>query len=146
MRHASPIVYRQKARRGIRLNQVRAYRLEAVDTVGGQAVKGKRPLRHGKGRRGPSRDLIMGGSGMLTLEYKLKRAALRAAVDITLRGKEQSPGRCARNLLELGCSVNPQLSKEQKNSAYNQLLTACRNQGLPECKELFFSLFFLQQS
>ncbi|MCI9273155.1 MAG: hypothetical protein HFE39_04260 [Clostridiales bacterium] len=82
---------------------------------------------------------------MLTLEYKLKHAALRAAVDITLRGKEKSPGRCARNLLELGCSVNSRLSREEKNSAYEQLLAACRGQGVPECRELFFSLFFLHQ-
>ena len=42
---------------------------------------------------------------MLTLENKLKKVAVCAAVDITLRGKDRSPERCARNLLELGESV-----------------------------------------
>lgn len=82
---------------------------------------------------------------MPTLEYKLKRAALSVAVDITLRGKDRSPERCARNLMELGGTVRPQLTKEQRAGAYEQLLAACRTQTFTDCRALFISLFLEEQ-
>jgi hypothetical protein len=38
----------------------------------------------------------------MLLEMKLKKAAMLAALDITLARMQKSPERCARNLLELG--------------------------------------------
>lgn len=82
---------------------------------------------------------------MLTLENKLKKVAVCAAVDITLRGKERSPERCARNLAELGESVAGAMKKEQKEKAYRQLLEACRKASFLECRSLFSALFLEQR-
>ena len=82
---------------------------------------------------------------MLTLENKLKKVAVCAAVDITLRGNERSPERCERNLAELGASVAGAMKKEQKEKAYRQLLEACRKASFLECRSLFSALFLEQR-
>lgn len=82
---------------------------------------------------------------MLTLENKLKKVAVCAAVDVTLRGKDRAPKRCARNLIELGESVTKQMEKNQKERAYEQLLETCRKGTFLECRSLFISLFLREK-
>ena len=78
----------------------------------------------------------------MTLELKLKCAALNAAVDITLKGLKKSPERCARNLIELGTSAFPNLlSEKEKDILYNKILNVCKNVDLIAAKELFFQSF-----
>lgn len=78
----------------------------------------------------------------MTLELKLKRAALNAAVDITLKGMKRSPERCARNLIELGISAFPNLlSEKEKNVLYDKILIVCKNVDINAAKELFFQSF-----
>jgi hypothetical protein len=83
---------------------------------------------------------------VLTLENKLKKVAVCAAVDITLRGKDRSPERCARNLLELGESVTKHMDKAQRERAYEELLEVCRTGSFLECRCLFISMFLQENN
>ena len=78
----------------------------------------------------------------MTLELKLKLAALNAAVDITLKGMKKSPERCARNLVELGVSAFPNfLNEKEKDILYDKILVICKNVDFIAAKELFFQSF-----
>ncbi len=78
----------------------------------------------------------------MTLELKLKRAALNAAVDIALKGLKKSPERCARNLIELGTTAFPDaVNKADKEILYDKLLYLCKKIDTEAAKELFFSTF-----
>lgn len=78
----------------------------------------------------------------MSLESKLKYAALNAAVDFTLKGAKKSPGRCARNLIELGTTAFPEIAqKTDKDLLYKKLLELCVKTETTEAKNLFFSVF-----
>ena len=78
----------------------------------------------------------------MTLEFKLRKAVLNAAVDITLKGIKKSPERCARNLIELGVSSFPDsISENEKENIYINLLNLCKAMDISSIKELFFTSF-----
>lgn len=78
----------------------------------------------------------------MLLEGKLKRAALLMAVDICLKKVNNSPKRCARNLIELGISAYPEaISATQKNELYTQLISLIEAGNVQEAKTLFITVF-----
>lgn len=78
----------------------------------------------------------------MLVEGKLKRVALIAAVDISLKRIYKSPERCARNLLELGINAYPdRLLKKDQNEFYNKLLILCKNEETQGARDLFLSTF-----
>ena len=78
----------------------------------------------------------------MTLEYKLKKAALFAAVELTLRRMRRSPERCARNLIELGIAAFPgKIQKNEVNATYHEFLSICQNADAEAARELFFKVF-----
>jgi len=78
----------------------------------------------------------------MTLEYKLKKAALYAAVDIALHRMHRSPERCARNLIELGVASFPsKIKKGEINAKYQEFLTVCQTSDAETVRELFFKVF-----
>ena len=78
----------------------------------------------------------------MTLEFKLKKAALNKAVDITLKGINKSPERCARNLIELGLAAFPNsISDTDKDKLYRKLVEVCKKVDVEAVKELFFTNF-----
>lgn len=80
----------------------------------------------------------------MLVEGKLKKVALIAAVDISLKRISKSPERCARNLLELGLSAYPdKVLKEEQAQLYTKLLILCKNGDAQETKNLFITTFCL---
>lgn len=78
----------------------------------------------------------------MMLEVKLKQAALKAAVDISLRRMKKSPERCARNLVELGITAYPdKISKKDRQNFYQKLLDICKSEDIEEARKLFFETF-----
>lgn len=74
----------------------------------------------------------------------IKKAALMAALDITLKRMHRSPQRCARNIMELGISAFPnKLSEADKAVLTPALLEACKHQDAVLAKELFCNSFLL---
>lgn len=68
----------------------------------------------------------------MTLEVRLKQAALKTAVTITLGGLEKAPERCARTLMELGRAAFPErVTAEEEPSALRRLLEAWPGAGRP---------------
>ena len=75
--------------------------------------------------------------------YKLKKAAVLAALDINLKRMHRSPERCARNLMELGLTAFPdKLSKQDQSELLQKLLTACKSKDALKIRELFLLNFF----
>lgn len=59
----------------------------------------------------------------MVIESKIKQAAFQIAVDITLKGMNRNPERCARNLVELFENSFPdKKNSEFSNNAYNIIL------------------------
>lgn len=78
----------------------------------------------------------------MLLEMKLKKAAIIAALDITLARMQKSPERCARNLLELGLTTYPgKLNKQQQNDMLQLLLELCKKGDIAGAKEIFLNGF-----
>lgn len=78
----------------------------------------------------------------MLVEGKLKRVALIAAVDISLKRINKSPERCARNLLELGLNAYPdKLLKKDQSDFYNKLLALCKSEEIQEVRTLFLTTF-----
>lgn len=76
--------------------------------------------------------------------HSIKKAALMAALDITLKRMHQSPQRCARNIIELGNNAFPnKLSEEDKTVLLQAILEACKQQDAVLVKELFHKSFLL---
>jgi len=76
--------------------------------------------------------------------HSIKKAALMAALDITLKRMHRSPQRCARNIMELGISAFPnKLSEEDKAVLIQSLFDACKHQDAVLAKELFCNSFLL---
>lgn len=79
----------------------------------------------------------------MTLEGKLKKAAIIAAVDISLKRMGNSPERCARNLMELGNSAYPgRLTKREQTEFLSHFMAVCKNKNIPEARALFIHIFF----
>jgi hypothetical protein len=78
----------------------------------------------------------------MLLEMKLKKAAMLAALDITLARMQKSPERCARNLLELGLTTYPgRLNKEQQYEMYQLLLELCKKGDTAGTRDIFLAGF-----
>lgn len=78
----------------------------------------------------------------MKLELKLKQAALKVAVDISLRRMKKSPERCARNLIELGITAYPdKTSKKDRQNFYQKLLDICKSENIEEARSFFFETF-----
>jgi hypothetical protein len=78
----------------------------------------------------------------MLLEMKLKKAAIIAALDITLARMQKSPERCARNLLELGLTTYPgKLDKKRQGEMSQLLLELCKKGDAAGARELFLSGF-----
>lgn len=78
----------------------------------------------------------------MLLEGKLKRAALLMAVDICLKKVDNSPKRCARNLIELGTSAYPGvISDKEKSALYTQLISLFETGNIQEARTLFTTVF-----
>ncbi len=78
----------------------------------------------------------------MILDRKLKQVALLAAADICLRKMNQSPKRCARNLVELGTTAYPdKLSSLEKSVLYHHLLSSFEMGDISAAKEYFTSAF-----
>lgn len=78
----------------------------------------------------------------MTLEGKLRKVAVIAAVDISLKRIGRSPERCARNLIELGTNAYPNaLSKKDQVILYSTLLCICEANNTQGAKELFIKTF-----
>lgn len=82
------------------------------------------------------------GDERMTLEVRLKQAALKTAVTITLGGLEKAPERCARTLMELGRAAFPERVKaEEEPSALRRLLKACRELDAPAVWRVFVEIY-----
>ena len=78
----------------------------------------------------------------MTLEVRLKQAALKTAVTITLGGLEKAPARCARTLRELGRAAFPDRVKaEEEPAALRRLLKACRELDAPAVWRVFVEIY-----
>ena len=78
----------------------------------------------------------------MTLEVRLKQAALKTAVTITLDALETAPERCARTLMELGRAAFPERVKaEEELSALHRLLEACRGLDAPAVWRVFVEIY-----
>lgn len=78
----------------------------------------------------------------MILEMKLKKAALIAALDLSLARMKKSPERCARNLMELGLTTYPgKLSKKQQNEMLQLLLELCKKGDIARVRDVFLSCF-----
>ncbi|HEX3076416.1 MAG TPA: hypothetical protein VHQ24_06090 [Lachnospiraceae bacterium] len=78
----------------------------------------------------------------MLLESKLKQAALRTAVDVSLKRIKKSPERCARNLIELGVTAYPKsITPKERQDLYQKLLEICKREDNEEAKTLFFNTF-----
>jgi hypothetical protein len=78
----------------------------------------------------------------MMLEVKLKQAALKVAVDISLKRMKKSPERCARNLIELGTTAYPdKIPKKDHQNFYQKLLDICKSEDIEEARKLFFETF-----
>lgn len=74
--------------------------------------------------------------------YKIKEAAVTAALDIRLARMLRSPERCARNLMELGVNAFPnKLTKEEQLILQQRFMLLCRNRDIIKARELFFASF-----
>jgi hypothetical protein len=72
----------------------------------------------------------------------IKKAALTAALDISLRRMQRSPDRLARNLLELGITAFPDKLNEQEKALFLQeLIVFCKNGDSAKARELFLISF-----
>ena len=84
-----------------------------------------------------------GRTAMITLELKLKKIVLNAAVDILLKGINKSPERCVRNLIELGTNAYPDsLTKSECKDLNNHLLELCKSHDKEKVKKMFFASFY----
>lgn len=74
--------------------------------------------------------------------YKIKKAAMIAALDIRLARMYRSPERCARNLIELGLGSFPdKLSEEEQFDILQELMLYCRAGDSQKARELFIERF-----
>lgn len=74
---------------------------------------------------------------------KFKKAAVIAALDITLTRVHRSPERCARNLLEIGTSAFPnKLTRQEQATLLQELLLLCRKKDIINIRNLFLMYFF----
>jgi hypothetical protein len=74
--------------------------------------------------------------------YKVKKAAVTAALDIRLARMHRSPERCARNLMELGiCAFPGKLTKDEQLLLQQEFMLLCRNRDIIKARELFFASF-----
>jgi hypothetical protein len=74
--------------------------------------------------------------------YRLKKAAVTAALDIRLARMRRSPERCARNLMELGLSAFPdKLTKDEQMILLQKFMIVCKNRDIIKARELFFASF-----
>ncbi len=77
----------------------------------------------------------------------IKKAALLAAVDMSLKRMNRSPKRCARNMTELGMNAFPNRYPEEEYPRIQQeLLNACKAQDPLKARELFISYFINENS
>lgn len=78
----------------------------------------------------------------MLLEMRLKKAAVIAALDISLKRMYRSPERCARNLMELGLGAFPdKLSAREQSAVLEELLSICKSGDAAKVRELFFTCF-----
>lgn len=78
----------------------------------------------------------------MLLEMKLKKAALTAAVDFSLKRMHSSPERCARNLTELGFNAFPgKYSACEQTDLLKKFISICKDGDTLKARELFFSCF-----
>jgi hypothetical protein len=78
----------------------------------------------------------------MMLEMKLKKAALTAALDISLKRMHNSPERCARNLTELGFNAFPgKYSAKEQSELLKEFLTVCKDGDTLKTRDLFFVSF-----
>lgn len=75
--------------------------------------------------------------------YRIKKAAVTAALDIRLARMLRSPERCARNLMELGIGAYPdKLTKDEQLILQQRFLILCKNRDIIKARELFLASFF----
>jgi hypothetical protein len=73
---------------------------------------------------------------------KLKKAAVIAALDISLKRMSKSPDRLARNLVELGLNAFPdKISSEEQTHLLKELNNACKIGDAATARELFVNSF-----
>jgi hypothetical protein len=78
----------------------------------------------------------------MTLENKLRQAAVIAAVDINLKRIGKSPERCARNIMEVGLSAYPnKLHKKDQEEFHCSLLALCKVGDAQKARALFINSF-----
>lgn len=74
--------------------------------------------------------------------YRLKKAAVTAALDIRLARIHRSPERCARNLMELGLSAFPdRLTKDEQFILLQKFMMLCKSHDAIKARELFLASF-----
>ena len=81
---------------------------------------------------------------MNELEEKLKKTALSAAIDLSIKRYQKAPARCARNLIELAnASFDTHLTKTETVSLYQALVASLEQKDAQTVKRLFFQRFGL---
>ncbi len=76
------------------------------------------------------------------LRQGIKKAALLAAVDMSLKRMNRSPNRCARNMTELGMNAFPnRYPADEYPRIQQELLSACKAQDPLKARELFVFYF-----
>lgn len=81
----------------------------------------------------------------MTLESKLRQAAVIAAVDINLKRIGKSPERCARNIMEVALSAYPnKLLKKEQEIFQCSLLALCKAGNAQEARALFIHNFLAE--
>lgn len=78
----------------------------------------------------------------MLVETKIRQTAVMAAVDIKLMKMKKSPGRCTRNLLELGLFTYPnKISKKEQQIFQEQLKELCQIGDVQGARTLFINTF-----
>lgn len=78
----------------------------------------------------------------MTLEWKIKRAALLTSLKYILRNSKKSSERAARNIIEICCNISKvDLSEQNKSRLYIELISLIKTSDEQKIIELLESYF-----
>lgn len=77
----------------------------------------------------------------MIIESKIKYSVFKLALEITLKGIEKNPQRCARNVIELIKNSYPGvLSAEQESELYSLVTKSAKNEDISCIREKILNL------
>ena len=77
----------------------------------------------------------------MPFESRIKIVALKAAMDLTLKGMYKNPERCARNLIELVCDSYPsKLTQTKRAELFQRILEQIELDNAKKIKEILLEI------